>query len=98
MLNKDAVQIIKPLLNEHGKDHETLVAEALKEGVLEELLDLAYETGTKISPAVVLKQLEAHYCKQIPSSKEKTQQANKISYLINKYQYLLMKTTFDDKK
>lgn len=98
MLNKEAVQIIKPLLNKYGKDHETLVAEALKENVLEELLDLVYESGTKISPVVVLKQLEAHYCKQIPSSKEKTQQANKISYLINKYQFLLIKTTFDDKK
>lgn len=103
MLNKEAVQIIKPLLDKYGHNPETygtLVAEALKEGVLEELLDVLYETkmSDKISPSIVFEQLNKYYLEKISSPKEKSQQANTINHLINKHQCLLMKTTFDDKK
>ena len=103
MLNKEAIQIIKPLLAKYGHNPETygtLVAEALKEGVLEELLDILYEaeTSDRISPSIVFEQLNKYYLAKIPSSKEKSQQVNTINYLINKHQCLLMKTTFDDKK
>ena len=103
MLNKEAVQIIKPLLDKYGHNPETygtLVAEALKEGVLEELLDVLYETkaSDRISPAIVFEQLNKYYLAKIPSSKEKSQQLNTLYHLINKHQYLLMKTTFETKK
>ena len=62
MLNKEAIQIIKPLLAKYGHNHETygtLVAEALKEGVLEEFLDVLYETKAsyEISPRLFLNNL-----------------------------------------
>ena len=103
MLNKEAVQIIKPLLEKYGHSHETygtLVAEVLKEGVFEEFLDVLYETKAsyEISPAIVFEQLNKYYLAKIPLSNEKSQQVNKLYHLINKHQYLLMKTIFDEKK
>ena len=62
------------------------------------MLDIVYESGGELSPKIVGEQLEKFYFENVSLQKEKMHDKVKVNYLINKYQYLLMKTTFEDNK
>ena len=68
------------------------IYEAIQEGLLDDVLDLIYESGATISPDIVRAQLEKYY--NVNSIKDK----RKIDYMINKNQYLIVKTMFATNK
>ena len=91
MTKKEIAEKIRTLINKSGSDSASWVCEAIQEDYLDELLDEIYKAGAKISPEIVREQLEKYY--NVNSQKDKL----KIDYLINKHQYLIIKTMFDTK-
>ena len=84
MINKDAGAKIRTLVEKYGNEHETLVYEALKEGILDELLDIIYKSGASINTDIVINQLFKYYKDSI-SKENKKQFACTLTYLTNKY-------------
>ena len=94
MINKNTGAKIRTLIEEYGKDHEALVYEALKEGVLDELLDIIYKSDASISTDIVIKQLFKHYKDSLPKEKKK-QYAIMLTHLTNKYASHMAKVLTD---
>ena len=92
MLNKETANKIRVLIKKHSGDNALLIYEAIQEGLLDDVLDLIYESGATISPDIVRTQLEKYY--NVNSIKDK----RKIDYMINKNQYLIVKTMFATNK
>ena len=78
-------------LDEHKFD--SLVRDALREGILDELLDEFYRIDITIPPEVVTEQLHEFYVKKVVKSEaERERYLRKINYLINKHQVVIVKT------
>jgi hypothetical protein len=77
-------------LDKYGtdKDFENILHDAIKENVLDEVLDIFYAADITIPPEVVTKQLYDFYITKIATSPEGR---DKINYLINKNQIAIIK-------
>ena len=72
---------------------ENMVQEAIKEGVLDDLLDDFYKADITISPEIVTKQLYDFYIMRVvKTDEERARYMRKINYLINKHQTVIVKT------
>ena len=72
---------------------ENIVRDAIKEGVLDELLDDFYKVDITISPEIVTKQLYDFYIMRVvKTDEERARYMRKINYLINKHQTVIVKT------
>ena len=92
MLNKETADKIRALIKKHSENYALLIYEAIQEGLLDDVLDVIYESGATISPDIVRAQLEKYY--NVNSIKDK----RKIDYMINKKQYLIVKSMFATNK
>lgn len=93
-MNTTAIAIIekhKDDLDKNGigkHDFENIVRDAIKENVLDDVLDIFYAADITIPPEAVTKQLCDFYITQIATSPEGR---DKINYLINKNQIAIIK-------
>ena len=78
-------------LNKNGlgdNEIENIVRDAIKENVLDDVLDIFYAADITIPPEVVTKQICDFYITKIATSSEGR---DKINYLINKNQIAIIK-------
>ena len=89
---------LKAIIKNHDEDlgaqkYDNLVRDALRDGILDELLDAFYRIDITIPPEVVTKQLYEFYIKKVVKTEaERTRYRRKINYLINKHQVVIVKT------
>ncbi len=89
---------LKSIIESHDEDLDTqkydnIVRDAIREDVLDELLDTFYRIDITISPEVVTKQLYDFYIKRVvKTEEERARYMRKINYLINKHQNVIVKT------
>ena len=95
---------LKAIIEKHQTDLDTdkfdnFVRDAIKENVLDELLDSFYVAGITIPPEIVTEQLFDFYIAQnIQDKNECLRYLGKIKYLINKQQALMVKNIEISKK
>ena len=72
---------------------ENIVRDAIKENVLDDVLDIFYAADITIPPEVVTKQLYDFYIvRVVKTDEERARYMQKINYLINKHQNVIVKT------
>ena len=72
---------------------ENIVRDAIKENVLDDVLDIFYAADITIPPDVVTKQLYDFYIvRVVKTDEERARYVRKINYLINKHQNVIVKT------
>lgn len=93
-MNAKVKAIIEKYINEiESEKFENIVRDAIKEGVLDELLDDFYKVDITISPEIVTKQLYDFYIMRVvKTDEERARYMRKINYLINKHQTVIVKT------
>ena len=97
-------QKLKSIIESHDQDLDTnkydnIVRDAIREDVLDELLDAFYKIDITIPPEVVTKQLYEFYIKRVVTTEEdRKRYMRKINYLINKHQNVIVKTLDSPKK
>ena len=95
---------LKSIIESHDEDLDTnkydnIVRDAIREDVLDELLDAFYKIDITIPPEVVTKQLYEFYIKRVVTTEEdRKRYMRKINYLINKHQNVIVKTLDAPKK
>ena len=94
---------VKAIIERHAKDlgrlpgekdnFENIVRDAIKENVLDDILDIFYAANITIPPEVVTKQLYDFYIvRVVKTDEERARYMRKINYLINKHQNVIVKT------
>lgn len=89
---------LKAIIENHDEDlgaqkYDNLVHDAIREDILDELLDAFYRIDITIPPEIVTKQLYEFYVKNIVRSEAECERyLRKINYLINKHQVVIVKT------
>lgn len=89
---------LKTIIESHANDldipkYDNIVRDAIREDVLDELLDTFYKADTTIPPEVVTKQLYDFYiARVVKTEEERARYMRKINYLINKHQNVIVKT------
>ena len=95
---------LKSIIESHDEDLDTqkydkIVQDAIREDVLDELLDAFYRIDITIPPEIVTKQLYEFYIKRVvQTEEERACYMTKINYLINKHQNVIVKTLDAPKK
>ena len=88
--------------NGTGKsDFENIIRDAIKENVLDDVLDIFYAADITIPPEIVTKQLYDFYIyimRVVKTDEERARYMRKINYLINKHQNVIVKTLDAPKK
>ena len=83
-------------LNKNGlgdNEIENIVRDAIKENVLDDVLDIFYAVDITIPPEIVTKQLYDFYIMRVvKTDEERARYMRKINYLINKHQNVIVKT------
>ena len=78
-----------------NEDFDKLICEeAIKDGILDELLDFLYECGATVSTEAVAVQLNDYYIIKAPALtvSQKAELARKAQYTVNKHQIVVYKT------
>ena len=98
-MNTTAKEIIERYADDLDKngagkgEFENIVREAIKENVLDDVLDIFYASDITIPPEVVTKQLYDFYIvRVVKTDEERARYMQKINYLINKHQNVIVKT------
>ena len=95
---------LKSIIESHDEDLDTqkydkIVQDAIREDVLDELLDAFYRIDITIPPEIVTKQLYEFDIKRVLQTEEdRAGYMRKIKYLINKHQNVIVKTLDAPKK
>lgn len=93
---KAIIERHKDDLDKHGAgkaDFENIVRDAIKENVLDDLLDVFDAADMTVPPEVVTKQLYDFYiAPAVKTDEERARYLQKINYLINKHQIVIVKT------
>lgn len=90
--------MLKSIIESHANDldipkYDNIVRDAIREDVLDELLDTFYKGNITIPPEVVTKQLYDFYITRVvKTEEERARYMKKINYLINKHQNVILKT------
>lgn len=93
-MNTKLQKIIKRYTDDfNANKFENIVREAIKDDVLDELLDICYGLDIPISPEIVTEQLYDFYITRVVKTEdERARYRKKMNYLINKHQVVVVKT------
>ena len=94
---------VKAIIERHKNDldkidtdksgFENILHDAIKENVLDDVLDIFYAADITIPPEVVTKQLYDFYIvRVVKTDEERARYMRKINYLINKHQNVIVQT------